>query len=500
VVNIVTLILGFLAVVAAAIWFTFFSSYQWFVRLGVATGVPLLAALGLYLFPLDHVNGTLVPSFRFRWSPKPDERLARERPAAGREGATVDLAQTTADDFPQFLGPERSAWIEGNLGRDWKSDTPKTLWRQPIGAGWSAFSAASGFAVTLEQRGPDEMVTCYEVRSGKLVWSHAIQARHYHIMGGTGPRSTPTIHEGKVYALGATGLLHCLDGATGEPAWPSIDLLELCGSTVGADGQRVMWGRSASPLIVDDVVVVPLGGPPTGPWKSLIAFDKNTGQERWRGGDRQVGYSSPVLATLCGVRQIVSVNEDNVSGHDPNTGKVLWSEDWPGRSFAEANASQAVPVGPDRFFLSKAYGGGAALVKLELDAGGRWTTDRQWHVKNVLKTKFTNVVVKGNAIYGLSDGILECVDLEAGQRNWKGGRYGQGQILGVGDLLLVQAESGEVVLCELNPSKHVELARFPAIQGVTWNNLCLFGRLLLVRNAEEAACYELPVSAVGNRR
>ena len=147
-----------------------------------------------------------------------------------------------------------------------------------------------------------------------------------------------------------------------------------------------------------------------------------------------------------------------------------------------------------RVFISKGYGIGAAVFELgDTSAARPWTLREVWHETGSLKTKFTNVVIHEGHAYGLSDGILECVRLADGKRAWKGGRYGQGQVLRVGPLLLVQAESGEVVLVDAAPAKHVVRGRLAALRGQTWNNLCLSGRRLLVRNAEEAACYELPV-------
>ncbi len=250
-------------------------------------------------------------------------------------------------------------------------------------------------------------------------------------------------------------------------------------------------GPRNSPLIVDDLVVVPLGGPAQGPWVSLAAFDKTTGRLAWTGGDCQASYSSPVLATLAGRRQILIVNQDYVSGHDPASGKPLWKHPWPGSSSTNASVSQVVPVPGDRLLLSKAYGGGAKLLQLSTAKRDSWQVTKVWSNSRVLRTKFSNVVVHGDHVYGLSDGVLECVELAGGRRVWKGGRYGQGQILGVDDVLLVQAESGEVVLVEAAPAGHRELGRFAALEGKTWNNPSLYGRFLLVRNAEQAACYEL---------
>jgi outer membrane protein assembly factor BamB len=216
----------------------------------------------------------------------------------------------------------------------------------------------------------------------------------------------------------------------------------------------------------------------------------------WKGGDRQAAYCSPTLASLADTPQILIVNEDNVSSHDPATGAVLWDYDWPGSSSGFANVSQAVPVEGNRVFLSNGYSNGAMLLQITYSGGDGWRVAKVWHRPTAMRTKFTNVVVLDQSVYGLSDGILECLDLETGRRRWKrrAGSYGHGQILRVGRALLVQAEPGYVALVELSPDDLLERGRFSALEGKTWNNLCLFGNLLLVRNGVEAACFELPLA------
>jgi len=498
IVNILTLIFWFVAVLTLWVWFVFRSGYSRQARrAGLAAPVVLVSAF-CGLFRLVEVSGSMVPRFEPRWRHRsPDAQLGKIE--AGAAPTAADLQTTTPDDFPQFLGPERSCWIPGpRLATDWSTTRPNPLWKRPIGAGWSAFSAVNGYAVTLEQRGGDEWVTCYSIATGNPVWGHAIQARHENPLGGIGPRSTPTIHAGRVYALGATGVLRCLDGNTGKLLW-SDDLRKRYGLSAGADEKLVQWGRAGSPLIVDQLVVVP-GGGPRGEAKTLIAFAADTGRVVWESENRQangtadqISYASPTLATLAGRRQIVIVNESTVSGHDLASGERLWTHDWPGSSSTNASASQAVVTDASHVLLSKGYSGGAELIEVTASAVGRGlTTETVWKVRRVLQTKFTNVVVQGGHVYGLSEGILECVDLASGRRKWKSGRYEHGQILGVGDLLLVLSEEGELHLVAANPNKFQHLAAVPALEGKTWNNLCLFGRQLLVRNGQEAACYELP--------
>ena len=326
-----------------------------------------------------------------------------------------------------------------------------------------------------------------------MEWAHSTSGRFEGVAGGIGPRSTPTIDDGMVFSLGVRGHLACLDGATGKPIWEKY-LLEEYGISPEEEDAVVVWGRSASPLVVGEKLIVPIGGRNGGPLVTLAAFDKRDGNLLWKGGERQISYCSPNVATLGGVEQILIVNENTVSGHDLTTGKPLWEHERPGHTNRNPNVAQAVPISPNLVFLSNGYGLGGMLLRLDPDAGGGFEPHVVWANPRVMKTKFTNVAILEGHIYGLSDGILECIEAASGASKWKQGRYGHGQILRVGDLLLVLTEKGEVVLVEATPDRpnHV-LGRFQAIEGLTWNNVALYGPYLLVRNAEEAACYKLPL-------
>jgi outer membrane protein assembly factor BamB len=198
------------------------------------------------------------------------------------------------------------------------------------------------------------------------------------------------------------------------------------------------------------------------------------------------------------VEQILSVNEQTVSGHAIGTGEVLWSHPWPSSSAGDSNNSQPLAVGDNRVFVSKSYGVGSVLLELSPDGAGerRFAVSEVWRNSGVMKTKFCNVVIHKDHVYGLSDGILECIELNSGERVWKKGRYHQGQILGVGDVLLVMHETkGKVAMVELNPTKFVELGRFQALNSdKVWNNLAISGPYLFVRDATTAACWKLPLA------
>jgi outer membrane protein assembly factor BamB len=494
--NIATVLLGVFVVATLAVWFLFFSGYGRRSRLLTVAGVVAAVAIFAVLFRIERLSGELVPSFAYRFSSKPDQRLQPPSAGdlAGADKANVDLRTTTEYDFPQFLGPRRSDSVENvRLARNWTDRPPQLIWRHEIGAGWSAFAVVNGHAVTMEQRGDWEMVTCYGLKSGQLEWANSFAARYEKLEAGAGPRSTPTIDEGMVYALGALGHLVCLDGSNGKCLWEK-DLLKEFGITPKDERAGVPWGRAASPLVVGDRLIVPVGGSKGGSFVSLAAYDKRQGALLWKGGDKQISYSSPATATLAGVEQILSVNEDTLSGHDVNTGRPLWEQPWKGHTNSDPNVSQAVPIQPNLVFISKGYGQGAMLLRLGPGTGDDLAAEVVWKNTKVLKTKFTNVAIHGNYVYGLSDGVLECVDLSDGQSKWKQGRYGHGQILLVNDLLLVLSEQGEIVLVEATPeSPNKVLGRFQALDGLTWNNFALSGPYLLVRNAEEAACYKLPL-------
>ena len=441
--------------------------------------------------PIELINNgnTGVAGWRWRWGVKPDERLAmvEARPKQRLEW------RTTPQDYPGFLGGNYWAEVKGvQLDPDWTKSPPKELWRKPIGAGWSGFAVVGQYAVTQEQRGDHELVVCYDMKTGDVAWAHADEARWDPggggALGGVGPRATPVIHEGRVYTQGATGILNCIDASTGDLIW-SHDTLKEYGAG------NVHWGKAGSPLIVDEWVVLSVGGVDE---HSLVAFAQADGKQVWAAGSRRSSYATPVLTELASVRQIVVVNEESITAHEAATGKKLWEYPWPGNSDGNASASQPVPVGGDRVFLSKGYGIPAEVIQVQRDEAAKgeseWVVDRVWR-KPVLRTKLGNVVIHDGHIYGIDDIDMECVELETGKRQWKKRRrpeFGHGQIILVGEAILVLSESGELVLLEATPDEFRELTSLQVLEGVTWNNPALSGSTLLVRNAEEVACYELP--------
>jgi len=487
--------------IGLTIWLLFGSSFSWRVRWGVG----LAPWMGILVFSsmIELINnGDIgVVGWRWRQAPKPDETLQLPDAASTSNGPLViEDWQPTSNDYPRFLGNGYWAEIHNvRLETDWKAHPPQELWRRKIGAGWSGFSLVGSYAVTQEQRGPNELVTCYNLRTGDIVWTHSDPVRFdpngSGALGGVGPRATPTIHDAKVITQGATGIVNCLDARTGDAIWAHDTLAE---NKTG----NLLWGKSGSPLVVvrenhDDMVVVSVGGAEQ---RSLVAYHLETGEVIWSAGDRRSSYASPVLTELVGEPQILSINEEFITAHRVDNGAVLWEHPWPGNSDANATIPQPVPLAGDRVFLSKGYGVGSSLLQIERDEQKVFQVRPLWQpaIRPVMKTKMCNVVVRDGFMYGLDGGIMQCIELETGKSRWKKRRrpaVGHGQILLVGDVILILSESGELMLVEASSEKYRELASMRVLKEsqVTWNNPAFSPPYLLVRNAEEAACYKLPL-------
>ncbi len=478
--------MGLLTTLVLGLWYIFFTGLPWRTRwvlvlilAGCVTGISF--GVARFTRAEGSISGSGIPRLVWKWSPKREgaaSSLTLEA-AAPSTDRPAQAAALSAEDFPQFLGPDRSGILTGiPLQRDWNRSPPTCVWRQPIGLGWSAFAVSGRHAVTQEQRRQEELVVCYDTQNGHGLWAHTNRVRFSETLGGDGPRATPTIHQGRVYAMGASGILDCLEEATGRLIWSRDILTENRLS-------NVTWGKSCSPLLVKDLVVV-TGGQQRE--KTLLAYEAGNGRPVWHSGRDRASYCSPVLASLSGQEQIIMVNAHSVTGHGPLNGEILWEYAWP-QEFAKA--TQPLVIDTNRVFIAAGYGVGCVMLKVE-PSGVGWSVVALWKNRN-LKPKFTNLVRQGRYVYGLDEGVLTCVDLDQGNRMWRDGRYGHGQILLVDDLLLIQAESGDVVLVEISPERPREQARFPALHGKTWNNPVLLRDLLLVRNDREAACYRLPL-------
>jgi outer membrane protein assembly factor BamB len=472
----ITVLVGLLLLL---LWCLLFSRMRWRARLVFSGALVGPIVLLFALFQIRGVTGDLVPILEWRWghaAPAPSKDQTQSVSSHGQA-----QLEALTNNYPQFLGPNRNGILgQPALARDWQAQPPQRLWLHPIGLGWSGFSIAGQRAITQEQQGENETITCCDVLSGAPLWSYAYAAHFQSTLAGEGPRATPTVAGNRVYALGSTGILNCLSLESGKPLW-SKDIVQ--------DNQAKVneWGMSCSPLLVDDLVIVSAGGKDN---RSLVAYRAATGEFAWGGGTDGAGYSSPMVATLAGVRQILIFNSGGVRAHDPVTGAVLWKYHWPG---AHPHVSMPVVLPGERLLVSSGYGVGSEVLQIQKNSNGTLSASRVWK-SNRLKAKFTNPIYQDGFIYGLDDGIMVCLDASNGELKWKEGRYGHGQTLLVKDLLLITAESGEVILLEPSPQALRELTRFAALNGKTWNPPALAGEYLLVRNDKEAACYRLPLA------
>jgi outer membrane protein assembly factor BamB len=451
-------------------------------RRAVIAGVILIACGVFTLMRTAGATGDFKNEFHWRWSKTPEERLlAQGDEAVAPASAPVVPATVKTEDWPGFRGPQRDSAVRGvQLKTDWSGSPPVELWRRPVGPAWSSFAVRAGRLYTQEQRGKDELVACYDVSTGKPVWRHSDPARFYESVGGPGPRATPTLSNGRVYSLGATGIMNVLDERTGAVVWSRNAVTDTGAKIPG-------WGISGSPLVVGDLVIVAASG-------NLVAYDLATGNPRWFGprGDAN-SYSSPQLLTINGVPQIVLMTSTGATSVALADGKELWKHEWP----SDTRIMQPAVAADGELVISVGDGmGGNGTRRIGVKNGSSgWTTEERWTSED-LNASFTDFVVHKGHIFGFDYGTLACIDLNDGKRKWKSTQRGYGQVLLLPDqdLLLELSEKGELVLVKASPDQFSELARFPVLEGKTWNHPVLVGDVVLVRNDHEMAAFRLPLA------
>ena len=396
--------------------------------------------------------------------------------AAAPESAAGVAAPAWNAVWPDYRGPNRDGASPEPIKTDWPGGKLDELWRTKVGGGYASMVVAQGRVFTIEQRRDQEVVAAYDLDSGVQIWEHGWNAHFQESMGGPGPRATPTWHEGKIYAQGAEGELRCLDAGDGSQIWRTNILQD-------ASAQNVQWGMSGAPLIVDDKVIVHPGGS----GKAVAAYDKRTGKLVWQSQSEQAGYASPALVELAGVEQVLVFGGSRLLSVAPEDGHLLWEHPW--RTQYDINSAQPIVVDSTHLIVSSGYGHGASMIQVNR-SGDRFVVEKVWENNN-LKNKFNSSVLHQGHVYGLDEAILACIDARTGERKWKGGRYGYGQVLLAGNHVIVLTEKGEVALVKATPESHQEVARFSALEGKTWNTPAIADGKLLVRNQTEMAAYDL---------
>lgn len=451
----------------------------------IALVLAFVAAGVSALLKTDGVWGNFAFGLDWRWNNSPEDNFLAKRPPLSNE-PTIEKVELPVSSFqnpewPGFRGPNQDGIQHGaSISPDWKSNPPVELWRIRIGPAWSSFAVAGKYLVTQEQREKSEAVVCYEAETGKQVWEHLIESRFFEALGGLGPRATPTISNGSIYAMGAEGWLLKLNATNGEVVW-KVDLRKV------ADREPPMWGFSSSPLVDSGIVSIHAGGKGD---KGILAFDAATGELRWSAPAGEQSYSSPQMITFQDQRIMVLLSNEGSHFLDPATGNSLFNYAWPHQGY---RALQAQMVDANKLLIPTGMGTGTRLIELS-SIEGKLSAEEVWTSRN-MKPDFNDLVVHQGYVYGFDNAIFACVDLKDGKQKWKGGRYGKGQVLLLADsdLLIVVSEKGELVLLKASPDSMEELAKIAAMDGKTWNHPVLVGDRLYVRNAEEAVCYQLPL-------
>jgi outer membrane protein assembly factor BamB len=469
---------------------------------GTLAAIALILA-HLVLFWSFHIEldgSTMRPIFYFRNTNKHNEQIENLRQAELSMDTSLSQTSEQAEAQPEppktapepeskpqpassstywteYRGPGRTGiYAETEIMTDWPAGKLPLLWKRPVGGGYASVVVANGTIFTIEQRRKKEVVAAYSLNTGREKWIHGWEAEFREILGGNGPRATPTWFDGRIYALGATGELRCLDARSGKRIWSRNILSD-------SHAENLEWGMAASPLVIDDKVIVLPGG---SGGNSVVAYNRLTGDPIWKALDDNQSYISPQLVTLNGRRQIMVISKTRAVGLAVDDGSLIWKFPW---IYNHSRAAQPIVTADNRFFISAGYGYGAALVEIAGD-GDDFVTRKVW-ANTRMKNKFNSSVLYEGHIYGLDEGILACMDAATGDLKWKGGRYGYGQLLLAGGHLVISTESGEVALVKASPDKYEELARFQAIEGKTWNVPAIADGRLIVRNTTEMACFRI---------
>jgi len=433
----------------------------------------IVLACGIWtLVRSNGITGEAGMDFTWRWTKTPEERLLTQLDNEPLVPPSTPLDFNTKPEWPGFRGPDRNGIARGILiETDWSTSPPEELWRKPIGPGCSSFAVYGPLFYTQEQRGKDEVVSCYDLTTGKPVWIHRDKARFWDSHAGAGPRSTPTLCDSLVYTLGATGILNVLDARDGSVVWSR-------NAASDTDVNIPEWGITSSPLVVDDVVIVAVVG-------QLVAYDLVTGDLRWSGPDGGETYSSPHLATIDSVKQVLMMSKTSATSFSPSDGTILWEHKW-----GDVRIVQPAMTADGDLLLSAGSAKGMSRISVTYGTDG-WTIEERWSSTR-LKPNFNDFTIHKGHAFGFDGPSLVCVDIESGNRKWRGGRYG-GQLilLTEQDLLLVVSEKGELALIKADTERFTELARYPAVEGKTWNHPVMAGNVLLVRNTQEMAAFRL---------
>jgi outer membrane protein assembly factor BamB len=403
--------------------------------------------------------------------------------AALMAGSTIPCA---AESWPHWRGPQRDgSSSETEVALSWGESGPSIAWQRPVGQGFSSVASVDGRLYTAWASDDREVVVALNAADGREAWSTAIGPLYENERGG-GPRSTPSIDGDRLFIQGAAGRMAAVALADGRPLW-SRDLVAELGAEVP------IWGFSASPLVVGEQVVVPVGGE----GQAVAAFHRADGRLLWSAHDDAAGYSSAVLTELAGREQIVVLTGQSISGFSLG-GEVLWTHPWP--VINNINVATPLPVGGNRLFVSTSYDVGAVLLEISADDDGLRAAE-VWRDR-VMKNHFQDSVRLGDHLYGFDNAFLKCIEIATGEQVWGHRGFGKGQLLRVGERLIVVGERGSLAVVEATPAGYRELAAASLPTQRYWTPPTLADGRLYVRTESDLFAIALDrrpaaVAAVG---
>jgi outer membrane protein assembly factor BamB len=386
-----------------------------------------------------------------------------------------------AGDWPQFLGPQRNG-VSADTGllATWPAEGPPQLWQKEVGSGYSGPVIVGKRLLLFHRVDDSEVLDCLSAADGKPFWHAVYQTNYTDDYGkGDGPRSTPLVAGDRVYTLGAGGRLHCWDLDSGKVVWER-DLNE------AYRVRKNFFGVGTSPLREGDLLLVNVGGKEAG----IVAFAAATGKEVWKATDHEASYSSPVAATIDGVRHVFFFTREGLVALDPRTGAVRFTKRWRARFAASVNAATPLVVG-DQLFLSASYNTGAVLLQV-----GKDSAEEVWKSDEVLSNHYTTSVAHQGFLYGF-DGRqeqgarLRCVEFKTGKVRWTKEGFGCGSMLLADGRLIILTEDGDLVLVAATPNAYQELARARVLTAPSRAPIALADGRLFARDDKRLMCWNL---------
>jgi outer membrane protein assembly factor BamB len=416
-------------------------------------------------------------------------------PAFCLAGATVLFSSSAvAGEWPQYRGPAHNGISSERIAK-WPEAGPKRIWKTPMTAGFSSMTVGDGIASTLVLRNHEgvqrETVVALDANSGKELWAAPLAVGKYdgggdsgapNNNGGDGPRSTPSIDGGKIYAFDGKLVLYCFDAKTGEKKWTKDLVAE-------HKGKVISWQNAASPVIEGDLIFAACGGPN----ESLLGIDKNSGKTVWKGESDAITHATPTVGTIHGQQQVIFFTQKGLVSCEPKSGKVLWRHPF---KYSVSTAASPIIAG-DIVYCSAGYGVGAGAAKIT-KSGDEWSATELWReTGNKIANHWSTPVFKDGYLYGMfqfkeyGTGALKCVDVKSGKEVWSQPNFGPGNVTLVGDKLLALTDAGDLVLINPSPEKYSEVSRFHAVDGKCWSTPSIADGRVYVRSVKEGACYEV---------